>query len=183
MLTSPEQFIEAQKAQLNTLIGLSQKSFANVEKAVELNMNTAKSFLDDSAQAMQSILAVKDVQELVTVTSNVGQPMAEKGVDYGKEVYGLVSNMATEASKLLEEKLAEGNKSFVELFESASKNAPAGSESAVAFMKSAITAANSAYDSVSKAAKQAVELAESNVATATTTAVKATKAASAKKAA
>lgn len=183
MMMSPEQFIEAQKAQLTAFVGMSQKSFANVEKVVELNMNAAKSYLDDSAQAVQTLLSVKDVQELMAVSSSLGQPLAEKAVSYGKDVYELASGFASESTKLVEEKLAESNKSFVELFETASKNAPAGSEGVVALVKSAMTAANSAYDSMSKAAKQAVEMAESNVANVTSTAVKSTKVAAAKKAA
>jgi hypothetical protein len=46
------------------------------------------------------------------------------------------------------------------------KNAPAGSDVAVAAVKSALAAANTAYDSVSKAARQATELAEANFAAA-----------------
>ncbi|MDX1668068.1 MAG: phasin family protein, partial [Limnobacter sp.] len=74
MLTSPEQFIEAQKKQVTALVGLGQKSFANIEKAVELNMNMAKGMLDESAEVMNTMLSVKDMQELVAVSSTAGQP-------------------------------------------------------------------------------------------------------------
>jgi hypothetical protein len=47
------------------------------------------------------------------------------------------------------------------------KNAPAGSDVAVAAVKSALAAANSAYDSLTKVAKQATEIAEANIAAAT----------------
>ena len=58
------------------------------------------------------------------------------------------------------------------------KNAPAGSENAVALVKSAMAAANNAYESVSKAAKQAADVAEANFTAVTNTAMKATQAAS-----
>lgn len=183
MLLSPEQILEVQKAQIAAFVGLGQKSFSNIEKAVELNMSTARNALDDGAQAIKSILDVKDVQEFMAVSSTISQPLAEKALGYSKEVYLLSSGMATETAKVLEDRLADNNKKMVEIFESASKNAPAGSESAVAMMKSAITAANSAYDSISKAAKQVVEMSENNVSTATTSAVKASKATTSKKAA
>ena len=51
-----------------------------------------------------------------------------------------------------------------------SKNAPAGSDVAVAAVKSMLAAANSAYDNFTKVAKQATEIAEANVAAATETA-------------
>ena len=50
-----------------------------------------------------------------------------------------------------------------------SKNAPAGSDVAVAAVKSMLAAANSAYDNLTKVAKQATEIAEANVSAATET--------------
>ncbi len=56
------------------------------------------------------------------------------------------------------------------------KNAPAGSDVAIAAVKSAIAAANTAYDNMTKAAKQVGEMAETNLAAATNATLKATKA-------
>jgi hypothetical protein len=60
------------------------------------------------------------------------------------------------------------------------KNAPAGTESAAALVKSAIAAASNAMESMQKATKQATEVAEANFTALTNTAVKATQTASAK---
>jgi hypothetical protein len=65
--------------------------------------------------------------------------------------------------------VAEWNENFSALLDKAVKNAPAGSDVAVAAVKSMIAAANSAYDNMSKVAKQATEIAEANVAAATET--------------
>ncbi len=180
MMMTPEQLIEVQKANLEKLLGLSQKSFSNVEKVVELNLNAIKSYMEDSAEAMKALSSAKDIQDFVAVSNSVAQPMSEKAVSYGKDLYTLSSGVASEAAKLVEEQVAENNKKIVELFEAASKNAPAGSEGAVALMKSALTAANSAYDSVSKTTKQAVEMAEANVEAATKATIKASNATSSK---
>ena len=59
--------------------------------------------------------------------------------------------------------------------DNATKNAPAGSETAVAMMKSSVAAANNAMESVQKAVKQATEMAEANFNTVTANAVSATK--------
>ncbi|MCQ8896093.1 phasin family protein [Limnobacter humi] len=177
MMLTPEQIVEVQKANLDKLLGLSLKSFAHVEKAVELNLNTVKIALEDGVEAIKALSAAKDVQDFVAVSSAVAQPLSEKAVAYGKNVYTLASGIASEAAQLVEEQVNEGNKKFVELFEAASKNAPAGSEGAIALVKSAITAANSAYDSVSKATKQAVEMAEANVEAASKATLKAATAA------
>lgn len=180
MMMTPEQILDVQKSNLEKILGLSQKSFSNVEKVVELHLNAVKSYMEDSVEAVKALSSAKDIQDFMSVSSSVAQPLSEKAVSYSKDMYALSSGMVSEAAKLVEEQVSESNKKFVELFESASKNAPAGSEGAVALMKSALTAANTAYDSVSKATKQAVEMAEANMDAATSATIKAANSASPK---
>jgi hypothetical protein len=59
--------------------------------------------------------------------------------------------------------------------DNAAKNAPAGSETAVAMFKSAVSAANNAVESVQKAVKQATDVAEANFAAVSESAVSAAK--------
>ena len=61
------------------------------------------------------------------------------------------------------------------MVDTATQNAPAGSEAAVTMMKSAMTAANTAFESVQKAVKQAGEMAESNFNSVSASAVNASK--------
>ena len=67
------------------------------------------------------------------------------------------------------------------MVDSAAKNAPAGSETAVAMMKSTVSAANNAFESVQKAVKQASDVAEANFNAVTNTAVNAAKTAAPRK--
>ena len=67
------------------------------------------------------------------------------------------------------------------MVDTAAKNAPAGSESAVAIMKSSVAAANNALESVQKAVKQATEMAEANFNAVAATATTATKQAAKKR--
>ena len=82
-------------------------------------------------------------------------------------------------TKAFEAKAAEAQQAFVGLVDSASKNAPAGSETAVAVLKSAVAAANNAFESVQKAVKQASDVAEANFNAVSTQAVAAAKTATA----
>jgi len=93
----------------------------------------------------------------------------EKAIAYSKSVYEVATNANAELSKVAERRVAEWNENFVSLLDKVSKNAPAGSDVAVAAVKSMLAAANSAYDNLTKAAKQATEIAEANVSAATET--------------
>lgn len=170
MMTA-EQLIAAQKANMETLFGLTEKAFSGVEKMVELNMAAAKAAIADTQSQAHALMNVKDVQELMALQAGYLQPLSEKAVAFSRHVYDIASSTSKEFGHAFEEKAAEAQKSVVSLVDSVSKNAPAGSESAVAMMKSAISASQTAIESVQKAVKQATEAAEANLqAMATTTA-------------
>ncbi|NMG35308.1 TIGR01841 family phasin [Azoarcus sp. TTM-91] len=173
MTATPEQFIAINKANVETLLSLANTAFANAERLAALNLNTARSVLEDGVANTKALLAAKDVQELVSLQSSLAQPLVEKVVAYTRSVYEITSQSQEEVSKLLEAQVAELNKGIASALDQAAKSAPAGSDVAVAAVKSAIAAANSAYDSLSKTAKQVAEIAEANVAAATNATVKA----------
>jgi phasin family protein len=176
-----EQIVAANKANLDTLFGLTTKAFAGVEKMVELNVTAAKAALAESAEHAKASLSVKDAQEFLALQAGLIQPLAEKSAAYSRHLYDIASSAGAEFTKNVEAQSAEAQKKFMGFVDTAAKNAPAGSESAVAMMKNAVTAANSALEQVQKSVKQAAEVAEKNFTAAAETAVKATGAATATK--
>jgi phasin family protein len=184
MLTA-EQMLAAHKANVETLFGLTGKAFEGVEKLVELNLQVAKAAMGEVAETTKAALSVKDAQELMALQAGLLQPAAEKAAAYSRHLYDIAAATNAEVSKVVEATAADSQKKFMAVVDTAVKNAPAGTENAVALVKSAVAAANNAYESVHKAAKQAAEVAEANFQTITSSAVKATQAAtkSAKRAA
>lgn len=172
-MMTPEQVVAANKANVEALLSFANSAFGSAEKLAALNLNTARAALEDSMANTKALLSAKDLQEVVTLQSGFAQPGMEKVVAYSKSVYEISSKTQEEVSKLVEAQFADMNKSVNELLDGALKQAPAGSDVAVAAVKSALSAANSAYDSMTKAAKQVAEIAEANVTAATTAAVKA----------
>ena len=172
-LFTPEQFAAANKAQFDTLFGLTNKAFEGFEKLIELNLQVVKSTLAESQENAQRALSVKDAQELFALQASLAQPVAERALSYGRHLYEIASSTQAEFARVAEAQYEEQNRKVQTLVENVAKNAPAGSETAVAVMKSAITAANTTYETIHKASKQAVEIAESNFNAAATAATKA----------
>jgi phasin family protein len=170
-----EQMMAAQKANVEALFGLTHKAFEGVEKIVELNLSISKAALNDAASHTQSLLSVKDAQELLALQSSLMQPMAEKMASYSRHLYDIASGAGAELSKVVEGQTADAQKKFTDFVDSAAKNAPAGSEAAVAMVKSAVAAASNAMESVQKAVKQATDVAEANMAAVAETAGESTK--------
>lgn len=176
MLT-PEQLMAAQKANIETLINLTHKAFEGVERLVELNMEVARAALSDTADNTKAALSVKDAQELMALQAKLLQPSAEKAAAYSQHLYEIASSTNAEWLKAAEAQMVAAQKNLNALIDTAAKSAPAGTENAVALVKSAVSAANNAFESVHKAAKQAADMTEANLQAMTSTAAQAGKAA------
>ncbi|MEJ7929653.1 phasin family protein [Ramlibacter sp. AN1015] len=174
MLTA-EQVLASHKANLETLFGLTAKAFEGVEKLVELNMTASKAAITEAAETTQALLTTKDAQELLALQASLFQPLAEKTASYSRHLYEIASGAGSEFGKTFEAQAADVQKKFLAVVDNAAKNAPAGSETAVAVFKSAVAAGNNALESVQKAVKQASDVAEANFNAAATTAVNAAK--------
>ena len=170
-----EQVMASHKANIETLVGLTSKAFEGVEKIVELNLTASKAAMAEAGDHAKAILSVKDAQELLALQSSLLQPLAEKAAAYNRHLYDIASGSVAEFTRAFEEQNGDNQKKFMSLVDTAAKNAPAGTETAVAVMKSAVAAANNALESVQKAVKQASEVAETNFNTVTATAVNASK--------
>jgi len=174
MLTA-EQVMTAHKANVETLFGLTNKAFEGVEKLVELNLQVAKAAMTEVADNTRAALSVKDAQELLALQASMLQPAAEKAAAYSRHLYDIAAATGAEVTKVAEATASEAQTKFMSAVDSAVKNAPAGSENAVALVKSAVAAANNAFEGVQKAVKQASETAEANFQAISATATKATK--------
>ncbi len=157
-----EQVLASQKANVETLLGLTSKAFEGMEKIVELNLSASKAALSETGDNARAMLSAKDAQELMALQQSVLQPLAEKTAAYSRHLYEIATGTSGELTKAMEAQAAEVQEQFTGMIESAAKNAPAGSEPAVTMMKSAVTAATNALETVQKAVKQATDVAETN---------------------
>jgi len=169
MYVTPEQIQAANKTNVESFLAIANAQFAALEKLATLNATAVRTAFEDSIANTRALLGAKDVQEFVGLQNAFAQPAIEKAIAYSKSVYEVATDANAELSKVAERRVAEWNENFVTLLDKVSKNAPAGSDVAVAAVKSMLAAANSAYDNFTKVAKQATEIAEANVSAATET--------------
>jgi phasin family protein len=173
MNLTPEQLAAAHKANLETLAGLTNQAIKSVEKLVELNMQIAKNSLNESMTNAKKALEVRDIQQLIAQQAEMVQPMAEKMMAYGRDLYEIAQDNTANFAKTAEAEIAAGQKKLQSMVEEWTKNAPAGSDAAVQVMKQAIAAANNSYETSQKAIKHAMEVAKSNMENAAETVTKA----------
>ena len=175
MYQTPEQLTAWNKANLDAAVRFAGIALDGAERMLEVQLKAAKSAFADGQQHAKTLAEVKDPQDFAQLKNTLVQPNLEKATSYVKSMYDVATATQTEISKLFEEQIAEFNRQVVTGLDKMAKTAPAGSEVAVAAVKSAISAVNSAYDNMSKSAKQFAEMTQANVEAASSQAVSASK--------
>jgi len=167
MITTPSQFLELQRVQVNALNTVGHALITAAEKVSSLNLTAGRSAMDSATEAVQSLTDVKEPNDLIALSGAAAKPSVEKFVGYTRELIGIANGVSAEIGKVVEQQIADSNRRVAELLEFASKNAPAGSEQAVALLRSAVAAGNAAFDTTSKVSRQASDWAQANFAAAT----------------
>lgn len=163
MTYTAEQFASANKATVEVWEGLASQAYSGLEKLVELNLAASKSALEDSFGHVQAVLGAKDVQEVIALQTGLIKPLTQKSAAYGQQIYTLAAGTGGEFLKAFEAQATEAKTSFSKAVDDLVKNAPAGTETAVAAFKSAVAAGQSLIETAQKSAKKAMELADANV--------------------
>ncbi|MCY1395205.1 Phasin protein [compost metagenome] len=172
-----EKFQEAQKANLDLLQQISGKVFASVEQFSQLQLNALRTTTEEQFEGMRKLLAVRDAKGLAELQASLIRPnvQAERLVEFNRQVQELVSGTQADVAKLAERQVEAGFNQMKEFADVVSKNAPAGSEHAVAAFKSTVDNAGSAYENAQKVAKQAADIAKTGFEAASNVASKAGK--------
>jgi len=152
---------------------LANATLDGVERLAALNLNAGRSFVEASFANFNALLGTTDVKSFVDLQQKLAAPAIEKGMEYSRNVIAIASETKDKIAKEVETHVAETNAKVSGLVEKALESAPAGSEAAVAAVKTAIKTANEAYEGLNKAAKQAAEVAEASVSAATAATLKA----------
>lgn len=175
MKNTAEQFAATNKANLQALQGFTTQAFSGLEKLVELNLAASKAMMEESFSHTEAVLAAKDPKELLALQSGLLKPMADKSAAYAQHVQAILTGSTADFTKAVEAKTAEAQKAFTGALDNLTKNAPAGSETAVAAFKSALTAGQNALETAQAQAKKAVETAQTTFTAAATQAADAVK--------
>ncbi len=164
MFSTPEQFAAANKASIETMLSLANTALTSAERIAALNLSTVRTMLDDGVANTKAIFGAKNMREAVALSAAQTQPAAEKVAGYERSLYEISAQSKNDVAKLLESPFADYQKQVASLLEQATKNAPAGSETAFAAVKTALATASTAFDTMKNAAKQAAAVAEANIA-------------------
>ncbi len=162
MKNPAEQMMTTNKANVEALEGAVNQVYAGMEKLVELNMAATKASLGETFSHLQAVLSAKNPQEMMALQTGYIQPMGAKSMAYFQHLQAIATEGQGDFSAQFESQIAEAQKALGVSIEQMTKNAPAGSETAVAAFQSAMNNGQKAVESAQAAIKKATATAQAN---------------------
>jgi phasin family protein len=170
-----DQFSAANQAAIEQFSHFAKLSLGNIEKFTELGLGAARESLTQATRHAQSLAGAHDVNEVVALNSAAVEPALKRAYAYSRTAYETAAASNDEVKRVLEQNTAQLNKAAIAALEEALKYAPAGSDTVVSNLKTAIAAAQSAYDNLATINKQIYDSVEKHVATVSTATKRAVK--------
>lgn len=158
-----DKLAEINASAVQTAARLSKISLESAERVLALQLSYAKATLGDATRAARAATGTQDVQQLFALRTQAAEAALTQLMGYSRGLYEVASETQAEVARIAEERLAELQRTVAESVEEAARNAPAGSDVAIAAMKSSLAAATTAFDTLNKAARHAASFADAGV--------------------
>jgi phasin family protein len=155
---------EIGRATAESAASAARISMDSAERAFAIQLEYAKGALKQATINARAVAQVKDVQELFSLRSRIAENAIENLVGYSRSLYEVASVAQSEYSRLAEERMARFQQAVTEGVEQATRAAPAGSDVAVAAIKSQLAATTAAFDTFTKAARNLASYADAGIA-------------------
>lgn len=144
----------------------ARAGLSTAEQLLRLNLDAARSALEQNSKATRDLLSVTDPQELMTLRTRLAETNMQQAAAYANSVYGLVSETQSALAKMFEDGVARFSRDVAESSEKLGKSAPGGDMQAAA-VKSTLAATSAMMESLNQATRQFAALSEATMKAAT----------------
>jgi phasin family protein len=175
MAQAPEHLSGWQRAAIDTAIACTQAALAGAEELLRLNLEAARTSLEQHAQAARALLATTDPGELLRVRARLAQQTMQQAASYARDVYDLVSETQAQLAQHAGRQLAGIGDDLIRRAGETGESAP-GAEVAMAAVKSSLAASAAMIDNLNRATRQFADVSEATIRAAATNMAKAAEA-------
>jgi phasin family protein len=158
-----KQFPELNKNNIDNALRIAKTTMESTERLIKLQLEAAKRTIEENAKNAKALSEVQDLQEVMALRAKLAESGVENALSYSRKVYEVAAQAQAELAKLFEEGLTAYSENLVNVVDKTTGSAPAGSDLAIAALKSTVAATQAVVDSMTKAARQVAELAGAGV--------------------
>lgn len=165
-MTDPTQDMAAwNQAAVEAAMSYARTSLATAEQLLKLNLDAARSALEQNSKATRELLAADDPTKLMALRGKLAQTSVQQAASYANSVYEIVAATQAQLAQMFESSIARFSKDISESADKLGRTAPGG-ELSVAALKSTLSATSAMLDSLNQATRQFAQLSEAAMKTA-----------------
>lgn len=158
MVKSPDEMMKMGAAMAQTTNAAALTALEGLRRLTDVNLQAARSSLEQAAEQINALLAAKDVNTLTQLTATLAQPSPEKFTAYAQAVAAIARDTQGDLVNLVREQVERSNQQLAEALETLARNAPTGSEGAMSFIRQAMASATSSYDQFNQNVQRMMEM-------------------------
>lgn len=166
-MISPDLLSTAARTHLSSQLGfatsMTESMIETMEKLMGLNLQAARASLDMTLGSAQQLMATKDPQDFMRVSSKQLQPHADIVVTYVRHLSNIASGTHRELARITQDKVNQSSRELVSMLDKLGSSAPEGSQNSITLLKAAIDNAASGYSQINQSTRNAIAQIESGI--------------------
>ena len=175
-MNATEQIQAAQKAELESITSMVEKTMNGLERLAQLNLQTLREVTQDAAEAIRAALSARDVQELLSAQADIPiQASGQKAFAYAQKLAEIAASTQAELAGSVNASMTRMQQTWHGAMQNTAHTLPMGSEGTAALMQSALNFTNQAVEALQKTQSQTTKMVSGGVQSITQTAAKGTK--------
>jgi phasin family protein len=141
-----ENIMAAQRAALEASLEIAGKAIEGIERLTALNMQLVRETLDHQGEFAKATMGAKDPAALMNISKTMAAPASERAATYAKQAYSIASETSNAITGSVQHQVKAAQKTMTDALDTASRNAPVGSEQLFAAARSAMQVASQSVD-------------------------------------
>lgn len=135
-----------------------QATLDGMRRLAEVNLEAARASLEQSAAQIHALLSAKDADTLAQLVTAMTQSSPEKFTAYAQAVTAIARDTQTDLARVVREQIERANQQIAATVEAMARNAPAGSEGALSFIRQAMQTTSASYEQFNQNMQRALDM-------------------------
>lgn len=162
--TLRDKALQAHTANLERLLAICQSTLTSSDRLASLHLNAARALMDEVSASANPNVPVNTLAQRIAASAELVQPLMEKATAYSRELLDIMNHAQETLGRIYAEQHTDVHAHIDTVLEHVEKVVPAGTEPAVAALKSVTATAKKAHQELTETARQIGELTRANIA-------------------
>lgn len=122
-----------------------------LQRLADLQFETAKRSIEESAMLLKALMSAKDDQELTALSTEIGNAVRDHTLSYAKSIYEAAVDAQAESARGFRAQVKDFSDGLLADVEGIGETAPIGGPIAIALVKSTVAGTNAVVETLSRA--------------------------------